>query len=188
MRSILTCRGDAYLYTITTDTVFRVYSPVLDDPTWFQLLSTLDARSFRQRSISSSSKGKNSSPQPSSGGTIIPLDAETARKVVDNELQKAKGSKPANADLSRKLQALQGEEVDLVLWIGNDGAVALSSILVSITDKWLISSTKLRTSTENHQPYSNRSRSVEQPYRRKSCKLRAGALGVNTYSRRPLAW
>ena len=151
MRSILTCRGDAYLYTITTDTVFRVYSPVLDDPTWFQLLSTLDARSFRQRSVSWSSKGKNPSPQPSSGGTIIPLDAETARKVVDIELQKAKGSQPANADLSRKLQALQSEEVDLVLWIGNDGAVALSSIIVSITEEWFsqVLSSERRQKTPN---------------------------------------
>lgn len=43
-------RGDVHLYTIS-NSVLRVYAPVLDDPTWFQLHTSVDGRIGGKRGV-----------------------------------------------------------------------------------------------------------------------------------------
>jgi hypothetical protein len=118
--------GDDHLYTITTNSVFRIYAPVIDDPTWFQLLSSLDGRAF---STSASAKGKDPA---SLHGTLVPLDARVIQSALQRELvhQKSGGLK-ISAHAQKLLTGLQGEEGDVIAWFGRDGTVSFRSIVVS---------------------------------------------------------
>lgn len=123
-------RGDSYLYTITANDVFRVYSPVLDDPAWFQLLATLDSRAFAPTTQSVRPKGPTSGPAMVNNGSIWVVNADALRRAVSHAL----ADKPSSATLEvrRKLETLDAEESDVVCWVGKDGRIALRSILVRL--------------------------------------------------------
>jgi hypothetical protein len=76
-------------------------------------------------------KGKGSPVTTCPGGVIIPLDTSLARSVVAAELNAPDLKRPGHANVLKRIQALQGEEADLLLWVGNDGNVVLRSIVVS---------------------------------------------------------
>jgi hypothetical protein len=106
---------------------------VLDDPSWFQLLSTLDSTSFAPRSpvpINSRAKAPASATQPK--GVLIPFDSDTVRRAVAAEKRHAQSKGSHSGDLQEKLQSLDGEEADVVLWLGQDGSVVLRSIVVRV--------------------------------------------------------
>jgi hypothetical protein len=106
------------LYTVTINSVLRVYSPVLDDPSWFQLHLTLDGRSF----------AKTQKSAVSVKGSIWPLEARAVRAALLEAITDDKAG--YSAELIKKLQAAEAEEGDMVLWLGADGAVGIRSILV----------------------------------------------------------
>lgn len=120
--------GDDHLYTITTNSVFRIYAPVLDDPTWFQLLSSLDGRAFPP---TTSAKGKDPASSP---GIIVPLDARVIQSALQLELVRQKSvDRNISANAQKLLTGLQGEEGDVIVWFGQDGIVSFRSIVVSLT-------------------------------------------------------
>lgn len=131
--SELRSRGDAVLYTITTSTVFRVYSPVLDDPTWFQLLSSVDHRAFRTAASASGADHKGKSREEETQfGRIWPWDAEVLRAALLDELSDVRegGLKPS-AMTRKVLEGLATEEGDVLVYTDGRGAISVRSIVVS---------------------------------------------------------
>lgn len=124
--------GDAVMYTITTNAVFRVYSPVLDDPTWYQLLSSVDHRSFKNDVPSNpGSKGKGKD-KTGNFGRIWPLDSEVLRAALLAELGGISDGKIKPSAATRKLlEGLASEEGDVLLYTDGHGLVSLRSIVVS---------------------------------------------------------
>ncbi|KAK4688553.1 rabconnectin-3a, partial [Tremellales sp. Uapishka_1] len=115
---------DAHLYTITTNSVLRVYSPVLDDPLWFQLLSSLDHQSFT-RSLKPSSKGKEPESTNLLWGKMWVIDADALRIAVGSELD---GQETIEPEARKIMASLATEECDVVCWVGG-GRMVLRSIL-----------------------------------------------------------
>ena len=133
MRLILSASGDAVLYTITTNTVFRVYSPVLDDPTRFQLLSSIDHRAFRSvaGSIASGENGKGR-VVVSLFGKIWRLVAVVLRAALLEELGEVNEGKIKPSAMTRKvLEGLASEESDVLLYTDGRGSLSIRSIVVS---------------------------------------------------------
>jgi hypothetical protein len=120
------------LYTITTDTVFRIYSPVLDDPSWFQLLSSVDHRAFAKPSIPvSARKGKD---RETNGhlGWLWALDAEVLRAGLLDEISAANEGKTKPSAMTRKLlEGLATEESDVLMYLDSEGNLSMRSIVVS---------------------------------------------------------
>ncbi|WVQ94063.1 hypothetical protein IAU59_001141 [Kwoniella sp. CBS 9459] len=117
---------DSHLYTITTNSVFRIYSPVLDDPLWFQLLSSMDHKAFSRAQNPSDAKGK----APEAGfGTIWVWNAQILRQAVAEELDQLKQQKERGSPVIKTLEALQAEESDVVAWVGPDGTMVIRSIV-----------------------------------------------------------
>jgi hypothetical protein len=102
------------LYIISAS-VLRIYLPILDDPSWFQMLYSIDHRAFSQ----GRSKGT---------GTIWVPDAKIIKAAAGAAL---KSDKRLPQSAREKLESIDTEEMDLVMWFGNDGAIAVRSILVS---------------------------------------------------------
>lgn len=126
--------GDAVLYTTTVNTVFRVYSPVLDDPTWFQLLSSIDHRALRPNPASGPShqKGKGRE-EDNQFGKIWPLDAEVLRAALLEELGEVNDGKVKPSAMVRKvLEGLATDESDVLLYTDGRGLLSLRSIVVSL--------------------------------------------------------
>lgn len=125
--------SDPFLYTITKNSVLRIYSPVLDDPVWFQLLYSLDHRSFNRDAHATSPKTKGKEPQSSQYGVMWVWDAKVLKAGAKKELEKIKES----GEIQKMkggvtiLESMEAEESDVVAWIGPDGSITLRSILVS---------------------------------------------------------
>ncbi|OCF41725.1 hypothetical protein I317_04429 [Kwoniella heveanensis CBS 569] len=117
---------DSHLYTITENSVFRIYSPVLDDPLWFQLLSSLDHKAFARTQHSSSYKGKAAE---TGFGSIWVWDAQILRQALEEDLERIKQRKQQDASVLKILEALQAEESDVVVWVGPDGTLVIRSIV-----------------------------------------------------------
>nr|XP_019014432.1 WD-repeat protein [Kwoniella pini CBS 10737]OCF53213.1 WD-repeat protein [Kwoniella pini CBS 10737] len=119
---------DSHLYTITTNSVFRIYSPVLDDPSWFQLLSSLDHKAFSKSAKLDTGKGKE--PQSNQFGAMWVWDAEILREAVKGDLTRIREKQievPVNA--VKLLQGLESEENDIIAWISENGEIVLRSIV-----------------------------------------------------------
>jgi hypothetical protein len=118
--------GDAHIYTITSNSVLRIYSPVLDDPSWFQLLSSMDSRSFAKPR--GSAKGKVAA---TSAGTLWVLDADHLRSGLAAQIFRVEESgERVPAESMKIMEALAAEESDVVAWLGSDGVLSLRSIVV----------------------------------------------------------
>ncbi|WVR03440.1 hypothetical protein IAU60_000431 [Kwoniella sp. DSM 27419] len=121
--------SDTHLYTITSNSVFRVYSPVLDDPLWFQLQSSLDHRAFSRLSgDSSASTAKGKEPEHNTFGSIWAWDAQMVRLALKAEQEKAQ---VVDGELqpTQSLQLLEAEESDVIVWSGPDNEVVLRSVV-----------------------------------------------------------
>ncbi|KAE8543087.1 hypothetical protein D1P53_000574 [Cryptococcus gattii VGV] len=123
--------SDPFLYTITKNSVLRIYSPVLDDPVWFQLLYSLDHRSFSRDAHATSPKTKGKEPQSSQYGVMWVWDAKVLKAGARKELEKVKDSGEIQKmkDGVTILESMEAEESDVVAWIGPDGSITLRSIL-----------------------------------------------------------
>ncbi|KAK8845415.1 hypothetical protein IAR55_006128 [Kwoniella newhampshirensis] len=121
--------GDAHLYTITTNSVLRLYSPVLDDPAWFQLHLTLDHSAFASQA-SATPKSKGEHPESNPFGVMWVWNTDVLRSALGVELEGIKmGRIDISAEGRQKLDSLEAEESDIVAWVGPDGIVVLRSIM-----------------------------------------------------------
>ncbi|KAK6905133.1 hypothetical protein I203_105952 [Kwoniella mangroviensis CBS 8507] len=120
--------SDSHLYTITTNSVLRIYSPVLDDPLWFQLLSSLDHRAFAKSINHPAGKGKE--PAHNDFGLMWVWDAEVLREVVKAELARIKEKQIRLPQGTMTImEGLESEESDIIAWTGSDGNLVLRSII-----------------------------------------------------------
>jgi len=104
----------------------------LDDPTWFQLLSSLDKKSFLRScpSLSISAKGKQADNGP---GCIWIWDADQLRASLADALSnQEEGRKTILPESQKIMNALLSEESDIVVWAGQDGSLILRSIVVCV--------------------------------------------------------
>lgn len=51
--------------------------------------------------------------------------------ILDDLVEDAEGRRKLPGGVRKVLEGLEGDEADLILWVGEDGAVGLRSILVS---------------------------------------------------------
>ncbi|OXG74617.1 WD-repeat protein [Cryptococcus neoformans var. grubii Br795] len=123
--------SDPFLFTITTNSVLRIYSPVLDDPVWFQLLYSLDHRSFNRDAHETSTKTKGKEPQSNPYGVMWVWDAKILKTVARKEPEKVKngGEIQKVKDRAKVLEFIRAEESDVVAWISPDGSITLRSIV-----------------------------------------------------------
>lgn len=108
---------DPYLYVIAA-AVLRIYLPVLDDPSWFQLLYSFDHGAFNQN------KGKSRH-----FGTIWVPDTQIIRSAASEAL---KGAENVPQSARTTLEAIEAEEMDVVFWFGPHGSFAARSIMVRL--------------------------------------------------------
>lgn len=102
--------------------VLRLYAPVLDDPTWFQLVHAMDHSAFAK-----DGKGKSSNV-----GTLWLPDAEVVKTAAKAALSHARANRVILEEAPAKaLELLESNEMDIAVWFGPDGTVSLRSILVS---------------------------------------------------------
>jgi hypothetical protein len=111
---------------------------VLDDPTWFQLLSSLDGQKFTRSSPVHSRKGKEA-VVPLAGITV--WDSEVLRMALSQELRQDGLSE----NMEKAMIPLEGEQSDVVVWHGVDGNVSLRSIAVSHKFLLLLEANETRT-------------------------------------------
>ena len=118
-------RGDSFLYTVTTNSVLRIYSPILDDPTWFQLLSTLGHDAFaRSLKALAGAEGKKRA-QPF--GVMLPLESRIVRTHLDHFASSREPVLPP--DISKVVDSIREEECDVVAWLSPNGRLVLRSIV-----------------------------------------------------------
>lgn len=104
--------------------VLRIYAPVLDDPTWFQLLHAMDHRAFAKEG----GKGKSARV-----GTIWVPDAAGVKAAAKAALAHARANRVIlEAEPAKALELLECNEMDVAVWFGPDGTVSLRAILVSL--------------------------------------------------------
>lgn len=135
--------GDAQLYIITAS-VLRIYAPVLDDMSWFQLLYSIGHTTFRGVE-EVSTKGKSAAE----AGTIFVPDAEVVKRAATSALAAAErdGSTLPPAT-QRTLEAIKQDELDVLCWFGPGGEVRLRSIVnLDRAPPTLIKSEKLASFT-----------------------------------------
>jgi len=85
---------------------------------------------FERTIKTQSSAGKNTST-PS--GKFWVLDAAKLHLAVKHELERIKdGTTKVAAEVEKILSGLDGEESDMIAWMGTDGSMALRSIVVSL--------------------------------------------------------
>lgn len=119
------------MYIITTDTVFRIYSPVLDDPSWFQLVSSIDHRAFARPTIPPTTRKGKDKDTEGRQGWLWALDAEVLRAGLLEEISGADEGKSKPSAMTRKiLEGLATEESDVLMYLDNLGNLALRSIVV----------------------------------------------------------
>jgi len=119
-------RDDLVLYTITSDSVLRIFMPVLDSLQYLQLHGAIDIP-FTPRSIS---KGKQKETHNSTGNTssIFWLD----RKVIGDAFKKILVEVPDDGQDARRRRAREviDDGWDLFLRVMCDGSVLVTAVAV----------------------------------------------------------
>ncbi|THV05992.1 hypothetical protein K435DRAFT_834441 [Dendrothele bispora CBS 962.96] len=107
-------RDDLILYSITADSVVRIFFPVLDSPQHLQLHASIDLLSSVSYPVSEQKES-----------TVFWMD----REVVNQSLQKLLSQKVSEDDAStRRLLDIQKEGWDLFLRVVSDGTIVVSAI------------------------------------------------------------
>jgi hypothetical protein len=135
-KSNLYIRDDLVLYTITVDSVLRIFMPVLDSQRYLQLHEALD-EPFVPRN--SSSKGKEKAKENTDITTDTKTNASTVfwldRKVVGDALKKVleQTSEDGEEGEARRRRAREviEEGWDLFLRVMSDGSVLVTAVAVS---------------------------------------------------------
>ncbi|TFK30799.1 WD repeat-containing protein [Coprinopsis marcescibilis] len=112
-----TSRDDLILYTISSDSVLRIFLPVLDAPEYLQLHGSLDLFSSLPYSVAED--------QSASESTIFWLDRRTIGTVIGylltHQLKQDNGRK-------RRIQEIHDEGWDLFLRILADGSIVVTAL------------------------------------------------------------
>jgi hypothetical protein len=120
MPSHRTYSDDLILYTITADSVVRIFFPVLDSPQHLQLHASIDLRSSISYPVAN--------PKDNLTSTVFWMD----RQVINHSLQQILAQKLAEDNASlRRLQDVKDEGWDLFLRVVSDGTVVISAVAVS---------------------------------------------------------
>jgi hypothetical protein len=113
---------DLILYSITTDSVLRIFIPIIDSPEYLQLHSSLDL--FSALPFPVALQHANS---PSS---IFWLDRQTVGTVLNyilkNSLEEDKGK-------NKRIQEIQDEGWDMFVRILGDGSLVVTAVAVCLT-------------------------------------------------------
>lgn len=133
-------RADPSLYTIATDDVVRIWSPVIDDPTWFQMVWCLGMRQYGVGGITTrrTLKGQEiieSGTSTSSSSKSLPCfivdypiirsmrsDTEKAAELVSNGGANGKG---------RKSGVEMDDQEEMICWCEEDGSLWKATLPVS---------------------------------------------------------
>ena len=87
------------------------------------------------------------------GGVIWPLDATALCSAVQEDLRSAEDNRLAlDKEVKRLLDGLNGDESDVIAWIGNDGVVSFRSIIVRIVSLGLTTSLNLAQNMDRKPP------------------------------------
>jgi hypothetical protein len=117
-------RDDLVLYTITSDSVLRIFMPVLDSLQYLQLHGAIDIP-FTPRSIS---KGKQKKTDNSNISSIFWPD----RKVIGDAFKRILEDVPDDGEDARRRRAREviDEGWDLFLRVMCDGSVLVTAVAV----------------------------------------------------------
>jgi hypothetical protein len=119
---LLSYSAESILYTVTKDSVLRIFLPVLDSPQLLQLHASLDLFSSLPFSIASDY-------HESSCSSIFWMD----REVLGNALNHASKMRSDEEDArSRRIAEIQEEGWDLFLRVLGDGSIVVTAVAVSI--------------------------------------------------------
>ncbi|GJJ09914.1 hypothetical protein Clacol_004138 [Clathrus columnatus] len=116
-------RPDLTLYTLTSDSVVRVFHPVLDAPQRLELHCTLDSRLFLPSPLASNIDGS----------LIFPLDRQVLLSSIATMTQNGDAKEVSyafekEAQPSKRLEIIKNEEWDLFLRILKDGSILIRGI------------------------------------------------------------
>jgi hypothetical protein len=135
---MLVDRDDLVLYTITSDSVLRIFMPVLDSLKYLQLHGAIDVPFIPSKS---KGKQKHNPPPGGSSGTSTTSIFWLDRKVVDDALGKiledmdgkGEGGKCSEEEETRRRRAKEviDEGWDLFLRVMSDGSVLITAVAVS---------------------------------------------------------
>ncbi|KAL1412038.1 regulator of (H+)-ATPase in vacuolar membrane [Vanrija albida] len=115
--------GDAQLYVISTNAILRIFATVLDDPSWFQLLYSVDHRVFSQ--LGGADKGKSTD-----FGSIWVPESQVLQHGAADALATAKNKGlRLSPKVENVLELVKTGELDVAVWFGPNGTIALRSIL-----------------------------------------------------------
>jgi hypothetical protein len=113
-------RDDLILYTITSDSILRIFLPVLDSPRRLQLHASLDIFAALPFSVASGLS--------SSKSAVFWLD----REVVGDTLKGILGTTALDVEDGerKRLKDIQDEGWDLFLRVSGDGSIVVSAVAV----------------------------------------------------------
>ncbi len=136
LSSPFSIRADPFLYTITTDDVVRLWSPVIDDPMWFQMVWSLG---MRQYGIGGIAGRKTVSTSESSSSTSLPcfiVDYPIIRSMSsDTKIS----SKPV-LNGGKWKAGVEDELEEVICWCEEDGSLWKATLPVScwFGSEWVV--------------------------------------------------
>lgn len=129
---MISFREEACLYTLTTDSVLRVFKPVIDAPNRLQLHASLDRWSFipdyLQLTEDEDSDQESFQPQP-----IFSLDRDVLCKTLPLSHYDEDDAFMSEVDQGRmrKLKELAEEDWELFGYILKDGSLVVRALAVN---------------------------------------------------------
>ncbi|KAF5323620.1 hypothetical protein D9611_005764 [Ephemerocybe angulata] len=110
-------RYDLILYSITSDSVLRIFIPIIDSPEYLQLHASLDLFSSLPFSVALKHANSHSS--------IFWLDRQTVGTVLDHILNQ---SSEEDESKKRRIQEIKDEGWDLFLRVLGDGSIVVTAV------------------------------------------------------------
>ena len=143
--------ADSILYTVTKDSVLRIFLPVLDSPQLLQLHASLDLFSSLPFSIASDYL-------ESSCSSVFWIDREVLADTLNHSLKTLSAEEDGR---SKRLAEIKEEGWDMFLRILGDGSLVVTAIAVST---YVFSSMIVSTKPPEYRPQaSNTSQAIHHP-------------------------
>ena len=144
-------RYDLILYSVTSDSVLRIFIPILDSPEYLQLHASLDLFSALPFHVALTHAESHSS--------IFWLDRQTVGAVLDHIL------KDSSEAQNRRIKEIKDEGWDLFLRVLGDGSIVVTAVAVccrsGLVQTYVNQSSRTSTGDPQHffgnSPFSNHS-------------------------------
>jgi len=147
---LLFLSADSILYTVTKDSVLRIFLPVLDSPQLLQLHASLD--------LFSSLPFSTASDYLESCSSVFWMDREVLANTLNHSLKTLSAEEDGR---SKRLAEIKEEGWDMFLRILGDGSLVVTAIAVST---YLFSSMVVSTKPPEYRPQaSNTSQAIHHP-------------------------